>query len=118
MAALGRHKLILIVILVIVGGGVWYVVSGGSGDSESLITQTPIASAGADQELVSTLLALRAVKLEGTIFSESAFLNLKDFSTQIIPEAVGRSNPFAPISAGASNSASSTRAAQLFTPSR
>lgn len=117
MAALGRHKLILIVTLVIVGGGLWYVMSGGS-SSDPLITQTPIAGSGADQELVSTLLALRAVKLDGTIFSDPSFLNLKDFSTQIIPETVGRPNPFAPLSARASNSASSTRAAQLFTPSR
>lgn len=118
MQTLVRHKLILIVIILIVGGGIWYIMSGGGGSSESLITQTPIATAGADQELVSTLLALRAVKLDGTIFSEPAFLNLKDFSTQIIPETVGRPNPFAPLSAGASNSASSTRAAQLFTPAR
>ena len=116
MTFISQHKLIIIIAVIVVAGGVWYGLSGSTSSSPALITTTSVGG-DADQELVSTLLALRAVKLEGTIFSDPAFVNLKDFSTQIIPEAVGRPNPFAPLTASAtSSSASSAHAAQLFTP--
>lgn len=115
MSFITQHKLIIIVAVVVVALGVWYGLSGSSGSTPALITQSP-AGGGADQELVSTLLALRAVKLDGTIFTDPAFVNLRDFSTQIIPESVGRPNPFAPLSSPTPASASSTHALQLFTP--
>lgn len=116
MNFISQHKLSIIIVAVVLALGVWYGLSGTPTPSPTLITQS--SSSGADQDLVSTLLALRAVKLEGTIFSDPAFVNLKDFSTQIIPEPVGRPNPFAPLSSGGSASASSTHALQLFVPSR
>lgn len=56
---------------------------------------------GADSDVVQTLLQLRAVSLSGTIFSEPAFMSLQDFGSQIVPEPVGRMNPFAPLSSSA-----------------
>ena len=64
------------------------------------VTQTN----GADSDVVSTLLQLRAVSLSGTIFSEPAFMSLLDFGSQIVPEPVGRPNPFAPLGPNASTS--------------
>ncbi len=102
----------------------WWTLSGGSTGSTAPTLSTSNAagvSSPADQTLVTTLLALRAVQLDGTIFSDPAFMSLKDFSTPIVPEPIGRSNPFAPLSSGSGNTtaASSTRAAvQLFTPHR
>lgn len=116
MSFISQHKLIIIIAVAVVALGVWYGLSG-SAPSSPLITTTPIQG-GADQELVSTLLALRAVKLDGTIFTDATFVDLRDFSTQIIPEPVGRPNPFAPISSGATTSASSAHDAELFTPPR
>ena len=49
-----------------------------------------------DRELVETLLALRAVTLSGSIFQDIAFQSLKDFGTPIMPEPIGRENPFTP----------------------
>jgi hypothetical protein len=118
IATLARHKLILIVVAIIIAGIAWYALSGGTPSSSSDLTSAaPTASANpADQDLVNTLLTLRTVQLDGTIFTDPAFMSLKDFSTQIVPEPVGRTDPFAPLSAAAAPSASSTRSAQIFTP--
>lgn len=114
MSFLSQHKLIVIIAIIVVAGGVWYGLSGSSASAPPLLTQTSTSGNSADQDLVSTLLALRSVKLDGTILSDPSFLQLKDFSTQIVPEPVGRPNPFAPLTAGASTSPNSTHAAQLF----
>lgn len=118
MQTIFKHKLILVVIAVIIAGGIWYGLSQPSpSSSTSLVTTQAVAGTDpASANLVSTLLSLRTVTLDGTIFSELTFVSLKDFTTAIVPEPVGRNDPFAPLSASASASASSTRSAQIFTP--
>ena len=76
--------------------GVWWGLSTTPAASSALTTDMP---AGPGQDVVDTLLTLRSIKLDGAIFSESAFTSLHDFSTQIVPEPVGRPNPFAPLGA-------------------
>ena len=121
MAFLKAHK-IIVILAIIVAVGAWWILSslGGSSSSNAVLTTQPLDSnlSPADQNLVSTLLQLRAVKLDGGIFSEPAFQALKDFSTQIIPEPVGRPNPFLPLPVGGVTSASSSHAAAIFTPGR
>lgn len=58
-------------------------------------TISPVASA--DQDLISLLLQLKAITLDESIFSDQTFTGLEDFSRELIPEAVGRENPFAPL---------------------
>ena len=118
MQTLFRHKLALVLIAILIAGGIWYGLSQPSPSSSASLVTTQ-AAAGTDPAsatLVSTLLSLRAVTLDGTIFSDPSFISLKDFTTAIVPEPVGRSDPFAPLSASASASASSMRTAQIFTP--
>lgn len=97
MAWITQHKLLFGLIIVLVAGGVWYGLSSG-GTPATLTTQTlgtgSPTSETADQQLVGSLLALRAVTLNGTIFSDAAFMSLQDFGTTIVPEPVGRPNPF------------------------
>ena len=84
---------------IVVAIAAWYVLGGGSGDEQLLVTEnfaTPASQA--EKDLVATLLELRSVTLDGTIFSDPVFKSLKDFGSQIIPEPVGRPNPFAPLS--------------------
>lgn len=78
---------------VVVAIGAWVVLS--EPPQEELTTTAPVEE-GIDKELVGTLLKLRTVSLTGTIFADPAFQTLQDFGTQIIPEPVGRPNPFAP----------------------
>jgi hypothetical protein len=48
-----------------------------------------------------TLSNLRTIELDESIFQEPIFMSLSDFGVVIPPEAIGRRNPFAPISASA-----------------
>lgn len=101
-----HNKIVVIVLSLIVGAGAWYGMSGGgsSGTTNLLVTeQLGGASNVAEKELVTTLLQLRAVSLDGTILSDPAFTSLQDFGSQIVPEPVGRPNPFAPLSFSAAS---------------
>ncbi len=118
MSLISQHKLIAVIIVIVLLGGGWYALSGNSAPAPTLTTTQAAGSSPANSNLVSTLLALRSVKLDASIFSDPAFMSLKDFSTQIVPEPVGRPNPFAPLSTSASASATSTQSAQLFAPRR
>lgn len=101
-----QHKLIVIGAIIVLFVAVWYGLSSSGGAAPVLETGavgntgSPTADS-ADQQLVATLLSLRAVTLSGTIFTDPAFQSLKDFSTAITPEPIGRPNPFAPLSADA-----------------
>lgn len=65
---------------------------------EPLLTTEDLTVQGAsDSEVVETLLQLRTITLAGTILSDPAFLQLIDTGTQIMPEPVGRPNPFLPL---------------------
>jgi hypothetical protein len=109
------HKIIVVIVALLVAVGVWIGLSSSGSSTGSLLSTETVSDNGPDQDLVATLLALRAVKLDGSIFSDPGFQNLKDFSTQIVPEPIGRPNPFAPLGSSVIVTASSTRAAQLFT---
>lgn len=124
MAILQNKILMLVLGGVLVAGVVWYSFLRDRG-SEALLQTTDLTQGTeADADIVNTLLDLRAVSLSGTIFTDPAFLRLKDFGSQIVPEPVGRSNPFAPISgqgaaaAGAVNVRSSTSSSATTTGTR
>lgn len=98
IASMLQNKLAIIGIVVVLAGSVWYVLSSGSAPQEGLVTESFVSPASeAERDLVATLLALRAVKLEGSVFSNPVFQSLKDFGSTIVPEPVGRENPFAPL---------------------
>lgn len=63
--------------------------------------QTVNQAAPADQDLISLLLELKGITLDESLFSDSAFTSLQDFSKELVPEAIGRPNPFAPLGAQA-----------------
>ena len=93
---LKQHKLMALGGVALVAVFIWYGMTS-SGSSSPTITTTPVAGS-VDPTLVSTLLTVSAVNLDGTIFTEPAFTSLQDYSTPIIDEPVGRPNPFAPLS--------------------
>lgn len=106
-----QHRIFVIVAGLAIAFGVWYALTPAS--NSALLSST---AGGPGQDVVDTLRELDAVKLDGTLFTEPSFSSLRDFSTEIIPEPVGRPNPFAPLSSGAKATASSTKAAQIFAP--
>ena len=108
-----HNKLILIVVILIVLGGGWYGLSSGPSDSTGALTSTD-SSVHEDASLVATLLALRAIKLDSTIFSNPAFIGLKDLTTAIVPEPVGRPDPFAPLPGVVVPNKSATQSGRIF----
>ena len=118
MESLFRNKIFLVVIALVVAGAVWFGLSSSPVENDLVSTPTSVSGPSVDQGIVSTLLALRAVKLDGTMFKDPAFILLKDFSTEIIPEPVGRTNPFAPLSAQSRLPPRSTTSPQTVTPPR
>lgn len=67
-------------------------------------TNTVLPDIGAGQDLLiakdflSVLLSVKSIKLDDTIFSDKAFINLRDSSILLVsPGNEGRLNPFAPI---------------------
>ena len=108
-----QNKAVVVgIIALVVAAAAWYGLTSPASSDTALVTTTSANAPG--QDLVETLLALRAVKLDGTIFSEPAFSGLNDYSTPIVPEPVGRPNPFAPLVFAPS--ASTSQQAAIFAP--
>lgn len=70
-----------------------------------LMEETINPTAVADQDLISLLLELKAITLDESIFTDPTFMSLEDFSRELIPEPIGRPNPFAPLGSSGSQSA-------------
>lgn len=104
-----NNKLAVGVLAVLVAIGAWYFL-GDSGSGEPVLVTEDLStpSAQAERDLVATLLQLRSVSLDGTIFNDPVFQSLKDFGSQIVPEPVGRENPFAPFDNQKSRSPTTT----------
>ena len=49
------------------------------------------------EDLIGLLNTLKSITLDDSFFQDPAFRSLEDFSQELAPEPVGRSNPFAPI---------------------
>lgn len=58
------------------------------------------SNAALSQNLLVTLQNLHTLKLDNSIFNDPAFRTLTDFGVVIPAEAVGRRNPFLPLSGG------------------
>jgi hypothetical protein len=100
MAILQNKIVILVIGSLLAAGAAWYLFLRDTTPDTLLTTEDLTSSSGADKDVVETLLQLRAITLSGTIFTDPAFVALKDNGTQIVPEPAGRPNPFLPISGG------------------
>ncbi len=107
-----KNKIVIACGVVALAGLIYWGMTGSS--AEAPLLQTENVANASDEDIVSTLLTLRAVSLSGTIFSDPVFMSLKDFGKEIVPEPVGRDNPFAPLPASAQPTAQTTQSAQIF----
>lgn len=72
-----------------------------AGDADSLtpLEAAVVSQASRDtQEFLKTLQQLQQIRLNGEIFEDARFQSFVDHRQAIVPEPVGRTNPFAPIS--------------------
>lgn len=107
MDLLIKHKLVAVGIVIVIAAAIWYFMSGSSSQEAVLSVEMPTVPPEA-QELIQNLAVLRSVTLDGEIFASASFKALRDFSTPITTEPVGRKNPFAPLSASEMASGSSS----------
>jgi len=60
------------------------------------------------KDFLTLLLSVKSIKLDDTIFSDNAFISLRDSSITLTPDGTeGRINPFAPLGADTGTSANS-----------
>ena len=95
-----KHKILTAGVVLVAAWMSWYFLAGSSAPSPILSAESASKVPPDAQQLVQSLNDLRSVTLDGAIFTNPSFQALKDFSTPIVPEPVGRADPFAPISAG------------------
>jgi hypothetical protein len=127
--ALMQRKILVLGVAVIAAAALWYGMSQSSAPDTTIVTSSAAGTSNTPggvvtpgpvdkdtQQILEILLALRAVKLDETLFSNQAFISLKDYSTQIVPEPVGRPDPFAPLGAAGQVSAAGTAGQSSGTP--
>jgi len=99
MDILKENKAILVIVVIIVALLAFYgMSSGGSSSSSVLSASSPNTDKAVnDRELLQLLTDMRNIHLEGNIFESASYTSLQDFGRSIIPEPVGRQDPFAPL---------------------
>ncbi len=105
-------KIIIIAVVIMLAFVGYSMVTGKGGSSTSsnskVITKQSIAFAQAGQagsaaldgpgkEFVTQLLAIQSIKFNLNLFADPVYQGLRSFSKQIIPQEIGRQNPFAPL---------------------
>lgn len=99
----GTKSTLIFIGIAIVGLLIYFYNLGNTTDSSlnSLETQGSPESIGAlndGAKVLSLLNQVSSLQIDGSIFETAAFNSLFDYSIDIEPRSVGRSNPFAPTS--------------------
>ena len=94
-----RYRSTLVIIALIIAAFFIYSFFFAPKDDAVLKESGGTTTVSVDNELIALLLELKALKLDDSLFSNSAFQSLQDFSQALVPEPIGRENPFAPLGA-------------------
>lgn len=100
MSFLTRYRNWIAVIALVVVGFFIYTYFFTSTPEPVLSASTPSQNALVDADLIALLSELKSIQLDDSIFKDQTFLSLHDFSQTLVPEPVGRQNPFAPLGTG------------------
>lgn len=97
MSFFSKYKGIIIGGVLVIAGFIAYSYFFTGGSQQALTVETPSSNAAVDADLITLLTTLKSIKLDAAIFSDPAFQSLQDFSQALVPEPIGRVNPFAPL---------------------
>lgn len=93
-----KYKTLLITVAIVSVAFVGYSIFLDRGSDGSVLTsQSASTRGGGDNELLLLLINLRSITLDDSLFRDPAFKDLVDFGQRLVPEPVGRQNPFAPV---------------------
>ena len=99
MELLKKYKNILIVLVIIVLifalYNFFFVGKQSSDDPLSSTTPSGLDASSPGNELLSLLQELKGIEFRTDIFNDPVFATLKDFGVTLVPQPVGRRNPFA-----------------------
>ncbi len=94
---MNRNTLILVICLVIVAGGLaYYFFFFDSGTDATLVTQ-PAAATDAELSFITLVGKLEPIVFDTALLSDPRFMTRENIRTAIVPEATGRTDPFAPL---------------------
>ena len=99
-----KFKLPLIIIAVLLVGFVMYNTFLKKPVSTTLLKQSSTATSSPEQNFLPILIQIQGVTFDEKLFLDPIFRALIDFSQPIVPENVGKQNPFSGILLGAVNS--------------
>ncbi len=112
-----QNRLLTFIVAIFVFAVVYYAFFASKGDSNSLLSSSASANPSAQsQQLLVVLANLRTIRLNDAVFRDPVFLSLNDFGVVITPQNVGRRNPFAPFSPGATDVPSAAAKPQIKIP--
>ncbi|MBI3573848.1 hypothetical protein HY090_02255 [Candidatus Kaiserbacteria bacterium] len=106
MSFITRYKTVILVIVLVIIAFFAYSYFFTGAPQAVLSSQAVSANTAIDQDLINLLLTLRAIRLDDSLFTNANFQSLQDFSKDLVPEPVGRANPFAPLGSVSAGSAS------------
>jgi hypothetical protein len=87
-------SMLLILALLVAAVGYWFFFMG----EEDTATLSPVYVENQAQTQFQALVGTLPVSFDTSIFSDARFSFLEDLSTPVIPEPVGRADPFAALS--------------------
>lgn len=98
---LKKYKLMLgLTVLIVVGFFVYTIfISEPFPEEDTLVTTSPERSEveAVTIDLLTLLLSLKTLEIDTSIFSDDRFKSLIDFSVELVPQPIGRPNPFLPL---------------------
>lgn len=106
-----------IIIIVAVAGIIIFVaykyMSGSDNATSDVLGTVAIdnSNTGVGTEVINTLIRIKQLKIDDSLFKDDVYRSLKDFSQPIVLQPKGRPNPFEPLPK--SSSASSSRGSQF-----
>lgn len=94
---MSRSTLVFVICLVVVAGGLGYYFFFFNSNSSPALTTTAGTASDAELSFITLVSKLDPIVFDTTVLSDPRFTSRQDIRTAIVPEASGRTDPFAPI---------------------
>jgi hypothetical protein len=99
MPTIGRNKILALGLIVVAVAG-YYIFTSSKDAPEPLTTVETNNADSISQQLIIELNRLKGLRsIDDSIFRDPVFVSLQDYTQAVVPQPLGRTNPFAPIGA-------------------
>ena len=96
-----KYKNILVIVTIVVVAFVAYsMFFAGRDITTNILTSSTVGpgiQSSVNSELLLLLINLKSIRLNDSLFGDPAFKELRDYGQDLVPEPLGRENPFSPI---------------------